>query len=124
MIRVMPCPLVLEGHVTQFKMAFHKPSRLSFRPRVYQQGTSKVQYNVQIHAHKQQGLLYTLLPYMSFFLMLNRKKLECAMQKSQFTTNNYKRCTKHLGWRSSRVIMFTTIRLRGPGFKPRPGQKF
>src|SRR6218665_1211179 len=27
-------------------------------------------------------------------------------------------------WRRSRVVTFTAIRLRGPGFKPRPGQKF
>src|SRR6218665_1256376 len=26
--------------------------------------------------------------------------------------------------RRSRVVSFTAIRLRGPGFKPRPGQKF
>src|SRR6218665_1104978 len=29
-----------------------------------------------------------------------------------------------LGCRRSRVVTFTAIRLRGPGFKPRPGQKF
>src|SRR6218665_3739585 len=29
-----------------------------------------------------------------------------------------------VGWCRSRVVMFTAIRLRGPGFKPRPGQKF
>ena len=28
------------------------------------------------------------------------------------------------GWHRSRVVTFTAIRLRGPGFKPRPGQKF
>src|SRR6218665_3870424 len=28
------------------------------------------------------------------------------------------------GCRRSRVVTFTAIRLRGPGFKPRPGQKF
>ena len=28
------------------------------------------------------------------------------------------------GWRRSRVVMFMAIRLRGPGFKPRPEQKF
>ena len=31
---------------------------------------------------------------------------------------------KTLGWRRSRVVTFTAIRLRGPAFKPRPGQKF
>src|SRR6218665_1626844 len=29
-----------------------------------------------------------------------------------------------VGVRSSRVVTFAAIRLRGPGFKPRPGQKF
>src|SRR6218665_96450 len=29
-----------------------------------------------------------------------------------------------LGVRRSRVVTFAAIRLRGPGFKPRPGQKF
>ena len=29
-----------------------------------------------------------------------------------------------MGWRRSRVVTFTAIRLRGPGFKPWPGQKF
>src|SRR6218665_3234443 len=29
-----------------------------------------------------------------------------------------------LGWRRSRVVTFTAIRRRGPGFKYRPGQKF
>ena len=28
------------------------------------------------------------------------------------------------GCRHSRVVTFTAIRLQGPGFKPRPGQKF
>ena len=28
------------------------------------------------------------------------------------------------GVRCSRVVTFAAIRLRGPGFKPRPGQKF
>ena len=28
------------------------------------------------------------------------------------------------GVRRSRVVKFAAIRLRGPGFKPRPGQKF
>ena len=28
------------------------------------------------------------------------------------------------GCRRSRVVTFTAIRLRGPEFKPRPGQKF
>src|SRR6218665_4213982 len=28
------------------------------------------------------------------------------------------------GWRGSRVVMFTAIRLRGLRFKPWPGQKF
>src|SRR6218665_1091148 len=32
--------------------------------------------------------------------------------------------TAPLGWRRSRVVTFTAIRLRGPGFKFRPGQKF
>src|SRR6218665_3598685 len=29
-----------------------------------------------------------------------------------------------MGVHRSRVVMFAAIRLRGPGFKPRPGQKF
>ena len=29
-----------------------------------------------------------------------------------------------VGVRCSRVVTFAAIRLRGPGFKPRPGQKF
>src|SRR6218665_543923 len=32
--------------------------------------------------------------------------------------------THKSGCRRSRVVTFTAIRLRGPGFKPRPGQKF
>src|SRR6218665_4226655 len=29
-----------------------------------------------------------------------------------------------MGWLRSRVVTFTAIRLRGPGFEPRPRQKF
>src|SRR6218665_2060086 len=34
------------------------------------------------------------------------------------------RTSMHIGCRRSRVVTFTAIRLRGPGFKPRLGQTF
>jgi len=39
-------------------------------------------------------------------------------------TSLWKFCKELFGVRRSRVVTFTAIRLRGPGLKPRPGQKF
>src|SRR6218665_3375486 len=53
------------------------------------------------------------------FLCLSERFSVCLCERLSLSL---RRCA--LGCRRSRVVKFTATRLRGPGFKPRPGQKF
>src|SRR6218665_385491 len=52
------------------------------------------------------------------------KQRSTEMKKRHANVLKYVICSFSVGWRRSRVVTFTAIRLRGPGFKPRPEQIF